>query len=208
MPRRDDIKRILSFHIVSQIGYMIMGLGLFTLAGLAGAVLYIIHHIVVKTTLFLVAGLVEERAGTGKLAKLSGLVRLEPVLAVLFLLPALSLAGIPPFSGFVAKLALVDAGVTAHEYLIVAVSLAVSLLTLFSMTKIWSNAFWGGVDPAQPLPPAATLGGRSLMVGSTAALVALSLAIAVSAGPLYGLSERTAHDLIEPSAYVDTVLGR
>ncbi|HEX5946344.1 MAG TPA: Na+/H+ antiporter subunit D [Acidimicrobiales bacterium] len=205
---QDDIKRILSFHIVSQIGYMIMGLGLFTLAGLAGAVLYIIHHIVVKTTLFLVAGLVEERAGTGKLAKLTGLARLEPVLAVLFLLPALSLAGIPPFSGFVAKLALVDAGVTAHEYLIVAVSLAVSLLTLFSMTKIWANAFWGGVDAGRPIPPAATLGGRSLMVGSTAALVALSLAIAVSAGPLYDLSERTAHDLIEPSAYIDTVLGR
>ncbi len=103
---QNDIKRILSFHIVSQIGYMIMGLGLFSIAGLAGAVLYIIHHIVVKTTLFLVAGLIEERRGTGQLARLGGLTRLEPVLAVLFLLPALSLAGIPPFSGFVAKLAL------------------------------------------------------------------------------------------------------
>ena len=204
---QNDIKRILSFHIISQIGYMIMGLGLFTLAGLAGAVLYIIHHIVVKTTLFLVAGLVEQRAGTGQLAKLTGLARLEPVLAVLFLVPALSLAGIPPFSGFVAKLALVDAGVTAQEYLIVAVSLAVSLLTLFSMTKIWSNAFWGQVDTERPDTAALGLGGRLLMVGSTTALVALSLAVAVGAGPLYQLSERTAEDLMEPSSYVETVFG-
>ena len=203
-----DVKRILSFHIVSQIGYMIMGLGLFTLAGLAGAVLFIVNQIIVKSTLFLVAGLVEQRAGTGHLAKLTGLARVEPVLAVLFLLPALNLAGIPPFSGFVAKLALVDAGVGAEQYLIVAVSLAVSLLTLVSMTKIWSNAFWGGVDAGRPVPPATTVRGWSLMVGSTAALVVLSLAIAVGAGPVYALSERTAHDLIEPSAYIEAVLGR
>src|SRR5690606_18723293 len=106
---QNDIKRILSFHIVSQIGYMVMGLGLFTVAGLAGAVIYIVHHIVVKTSLFLVAGLVEQRTGTGHLDELTGLRRLEPVLGVLFLLPALSLAGIPPFSGFVAKLALAQA---------------------------------------------------------------------------------------------------
>ena len=205
---QNDVKRILSFHIVSQIGYMIMGLGLFSLAGLAGAVLYIIHHIVVKTSLFLVAGLVEHRAGTGQLAKLSGLARLEPVLGALFLLPALSLAGIPPFSGFVAKLALVQAGVGAEQYVIVAVSLLVSLLTLFSMTKIWSTAFWGTTEAG--LPAGETIGRRGtlLMTGSTAALVLLSLAIAVYAGPLYELSERAAQDLIDPAAYIKAVLGR
>jgi multicomponent Na+:H+ antiporter subunit D len=203
---QNDIKRILSFHIVSQIGYMVMGLGLFTLAGVAGAVLYIIHHIVVKTSLFLVAGLVEQRAGTGQLARLSGLARTAPVLAVLFLVPALSLAGVPPLSGFVAKLALVEAGVDAREYAIVAVSLAVSLLTLFSMTKIWSNAFWG--TAAEIPPPPAGRSGRLLMTGATAALVALGVAIAVCAGPLYELSERAAAELVDPSSYVRTVLGR
>jgi multicomponent Na+:H+ antiporter subunit D len=203
---QNDIKRILSFHIVSQIGYMIMGLGLFTVAGLAGAVLYIIHHIVVKTTLFLVAGLVEQRAGTGQLAKISGLAREEPLLAVLFLVPALSLAGIPPFSGFVAKLALVDAGTDAQEYAIVAVSLAVSLLTLYSMTKIWSNAFWG--LPERDGDASDSRPSLVLMTGSTAALVCLSVAVAVCAGPLYALSQRTAADLIEPSSYIETVLGR
>jgi multicomponent Na+:H+ antiporter subunit D len=96
---QNDVKRILSFHIVSQIGYMVLGLGLFTVAGLAGAIFYIVHHIVVKTTLFLVSGLIEVSAGTGALSRLSGLTRRAPVVAVLFALPALSLAGIPPFSG-------------------------------------------------------------------------------------------------------------
>ncbi|MGB3409892.1 MAG: Na+/H+ antiporter subunit D [Microthrixaceae bacterium] len=202
---QNDIKRILSFHIVSQIGYMIMGLGLFSVAGLAGAVLYIIHHIVVKTTLFLVAGLIEHRSGTSDLARLSGLARLEPLLGVLFILPALSLAGIPPFSGFVAKLALVDAGIDARSYAIVGVSLAVSLLTLYSMTKIWANAFWG---PRPDGPPGRTLTmpRRAMMVGSTASLVILSLAIAVASGPLYNLSERAAHDLVDTSNYVEAVL--
>jgi multicomponent Na+:H+ antiporter subunit D len=206
---QNDIKRILSFHIVSQIGYMILGLGLFTVAGLAGAVLYIVHHIVVKTTLFLVAGLVEHRAGTGQLARVGGLAKLEPVLAVLFLLPALSLAGIPPFSGFVAKLALVQAGLDTEQYLVVGVSLAVSLLTLFSMTKIWGNAFWGMPlipedGPAEPIGR----GDRALMVGSTAALAALSIVIAVASGPIYELSERAAVDLVDPSPYIRAVLGR
>ncbi len=203
---QNDVKRILSFHIVSQIGYMIMGLGLFTVAGLAGAVIYIVHHIVVKTALFLVAGLIEERAGTGQLGRLSGLARLEPALSVLFLVPALSLAGVPPLSGFVAKLALVEAGVDGREYLIVAVSLAVSLLTLYSMTKIWSNAFWG--EPGALAPTPAGRGGRLLMTGATAGLVAMSVAISVWAGPLYALSQRTADDLVDPAGYIETVLGR
>jgi multicomponent Na+:H+ antiporter subunit D len=203
---QNDVKRILSFHIVSQIGYMILGLGLFTVAGIAGAVIYVINQIVVKTTLFLVAGLVEERAGTSDISKLSGIARLEPMLGVLFLLPALSLAGIPPFSGFVAKLALVDAGVDAGSYAIVAVSLAVSLFTLYSMTKIWANVFWG---PHPEPAPARTLSRprRALMVGSTASLVAIGLAIAVAAGPIYDLSERTAEDLVDPTRYIEAVLG-
>jgi len=208
---QDDIKRILSFHIVSQIGYMVMGLGLYTVAGLAGAVLYIIHHIVVKTTLFLTAGLVEMHAGSGRLARIGGLAHGSPLLAVLFLLPALSLAGLPPFSGFVAKLALVEAGMDAQQYVIVGVSLAVSLLTLFSMTKIWGNAFWGerSVEPslsAAAAPP--TSAGPRLMVGATGALAVLSLAIAVAAGPLLRLSERAAFDLLDRTAYIEAVLGR
>jgi len=203
-----DIKRLLSFHIVSQIGYMVMGLGLFTVAGVAGAVLYIVHQIVVKTTLFMVGGLVELRAGTGEIDRIGGLARLEPVLAVLWMLPALSLAGIPPFSGFVGKLALVDAGFDAGEHAVVAVSLVVSVMTLFSMMKIWSNVFWE-VPEVQPSPQAeqSTPFGRGLMVGSTAAVVVVGLAIALWAGPLHDLTLRAAEELLDGSTYRTAVLG-
>ena len=205
---QDDIPRILSFHIVSQIGYMIMGLGLFTVAGLAGALLYVIHHIIVKTTLFLTAGLVEVRAGSGRLAAIGGVSRVYPVLGLLFLLPALSLAGIPPLSGFVAKFALVEAGLSSAQYAVVAVSILVSLLTLFSMTKIWGGAFWGEVqltdEAGDPDDPPKGLGVMYLSVGF---LVVLSLVVAIAAGPLYNLSARAADELLTPGQYVSEVLG-
>jgi len=206
---QSDVKRILSFHIVSQIGYMVFGLALSTLAGLAATVFYIVHHIVVKTSLFLVGGLVEQDTGTGALQRIGGLLHRRGFVAVLFLVPALSLAGIPPFSGFVGKLGLVQAGFAAGAEVVVAVSLVVSLLTLFSMTKIWGGVFWGVPEapgpiatdrPSRPLP--------LLMVGATAATVALSVLIAVFAGDIYDLSHRAAVDLRDPTAYIDAVLGR
>lgn len=205
-----DVKRILSFHIVSQIGYMVMGLGLFTLAGLAGAIFYIVHHIVVKTTLFLTGGLIEHAGGSGRLSRLGEMARTAPVLAVLFLVPALSLAGIPPLSGFVAKFALVGAGTDSSRYWLVAVSIVVSLLTLFSMMKIWSGVFWSPAEAAPDGTPHAVgrAGGPWLMVAPTAVLAALTLCIALAAGPVYAFSERAAADLLDPSGYVSAVLGR
>lgn len=208
---QDDVKRILSFHIVSQIGYMIMGLALFTVAGLAGAVFYIVHHIVVKTTLFLTGGLIERAGGSSRLAAVGGMVRTTPVLAVFFVLSGFSLAGIPPLSGFVAKFALVDAGLASREWALVAVSLLVSLLTLFSMAKIWAGVFWSPPDdrPVTAVPkPTSRLGGPRFMVLPTAVLVAVSLGVAFAAGPIYSFSERTARELLDPSGYVDEVLGR
>jgi multicomponent Na+:H+ antiporter subunit D len=207
---QDDVKRILAFHIISQIGYMVFGLGLATVAGLAGAVFYIVHHIIVKTALFLVAGLVSRRAGSSRLSEVGGLVREAPVIAVLFAVPALSLAGIPPFSGFLAKFALVDAGLAASSWVPVAASLAVGLFTLFSMTKIWSGVFWG-VPEDQPAEHPITdrrFGAPVTMLASTAVLTVASLAVSVFAGPLYDVSERAASDLLEPDAYIEAVLDR
>jgi multicomponent Na+:H+ antiporter subunit D len=206
---QDDMKRILAFHIISQIGYMILGLGLFTVAGLAGAVFYVIHHIVVKTALFLVAGLVDRRAGSSRLSAVGGLVRSAPVIAGLFLVPALSLAGLPPFSGFLAKFALADAGIASGAWWIVAVSLAVGLFTLFSMTKIWAGVFWGEADEVPTRTPVidGRLGSPMLMVIPTLVLAAMSVAFSIGAGSLYELSERAAHDLLDPSGYIAAVLG-
>jgi len=197
---QNDIKRILSFHIVSQIGYMIMGLAFLTVAGLSAAILYISHHIVVKTGLFLAGGLMKTESGSTALRRMGGLLHQRPVLAALFLPLALSLAGIPPFSGFVAKLALIQEGLSLGQYLIVAVSLAVGLLTLFSMTKIWNGAFWG--EPSN--------GGERVgrgMIGATTIVVLLSLSVALFAQPIIEISTRAATDLLDRSVYIDAVLG-
>ncbi len=202
---QNDIKRILSFHIVSQIGYMVFGLGLFSLAGIAGAVFFVLNQIVVKTSLFLVCGLVEHATGTGSLARVSGLARRSPLLAALFLLPALSLAGVPPLGGFVPKLALVEAGFALDRWAVAAAGLLAGLLTLFSMTKIWTGAFWGNPEPAAA---GERLQLPGIMVGATAVLVAATLAVGVAARPLYDLSERAAAELLRPDGYVVEVLGR
>jgi len=204
---QDDLKRLLSFHIVGQIGYMIFGLGLFTVAGVSAVVFYIVQTILVKTNLFLVAGLIDRHTGTSRISRVGGVVRSAPIIACFFAVPALSLAGLPPSSGFAGKFALVDAGARSSQWTIIVVALVVSLLTLFSMTKIWAGVFWNDPESAPPLEEGLTNGGPSLMVLATGLTVALSIAYVVFAGPIFELAERAGNDLMHPIAYIDAVLG-
>ncbi len=140
-----DFRKILSFHIVSQIGYMLMGIAIYTPLAIAGAVFFVVHNVLVKTNLFLVSGLVNKLFGSYKLKELGGVYRKFPFIALLFALSAFSLTGIPPLSGFWGKYILAVAGFSANQWLpvtVTAISLGVSLLTLFSMTKIWNEVFW------------------------------------------------------------------
>jgi multicomponent Na+:H+ antiporter subunit D len=205
---QDDVKRILSFNIVSHIGYMVMGLALFNVAGLAGAIFYVVHHILAMTTLFMVGGLIEHVGGSSSMNQLGNMVGSAPVIAGLFLIPALSLAGVPPLSGFVPKFALVEAGFASGHYAVVAVSLLVSLLTLFCMMKIWIGVFWSPAIEAPSGRPRAVgrLGGPALMIVPTAVLFAIGLAVAAFGGPLYQLCERASRDLLDPSGYIHAVL--
>ncbi|MFN3218173.1 MAG: proton-conducting transporter membrane subunit [Acidimicrobiales bacterium] len=202
-----DMKRILSFHIVSQIGYMIMGLALGGVAAITATIFYMVHHIPVKTSLFLVEGIVERETGSSDLGRVSGLARRSGPLAALFLLPALSLAGLPPFSGFLGKTAVVTEGLAQESWWIVAAALAVSLMTLVSMLKIWTGAFWGAPDPDLPSGPGTgILRNHRLMAGVTTTVVAATVLIAVFAGPLYRLSERAADDVTDADSYSTAVL--
>jgi multicomponent Na+:H+ antiporter subunit D len=215
---QNEFRRILSFHIVSQIGYMVMGLGLFGLTAspqlkvfaLAGSIFYIVHHIIVKTNLFLVSGVAERLRGTFDLKLLGGLYKDYPVLSLLFLIPALSLAGVPPLSGFFAKLALVQAGLAAEQYVIVATALVVGLLTLFSMTKIWAEAFWKAMPaPAEAGEVRSTQDRRSgkgllLPIG---VLSLITVVIGFAAEPLFHLTTRAAEQLANREVYIRAVLG-
>ena len=135
---------LLSFTLVSHIGYMIFGGALGTTAGYSGAIFYVAHHITIQTALFLVLGLIERRAGSTSLLKIGGLARVAPLVAVLFFVPAMNLAGIPPMSGFLGKVALTQAGLqvaTPLAYVLVGAGMLTSLLTLYAVAKAWNLAF-------------------------------------------------------------------
>lgn len=199
-----DFRRLLSFHIISQIGYLLMGLGLFTQEALAAGIYFMVHVILAKTALFFVAGIVQRMEGSYNLKELGGLYARRVSIALLFLFPALSLAGLPPLSGFFAKLGLVLAGLKVHSFAIVGVGLAVSLLTLYSMTKVWNEVFWkerkeAKSAPLRPVP--------AWMWAGTIGLVAVSVAAGLLAGPLFDLASQAATQLMQPSLYVQAVLG-
>ncbi|MCL4871541.1 MAG: Na+/H+ antiporter subunit D [Anaerolineae bacterium] len=201
---QNNIRRILSFHIISQIGYMVMGLGLFTPLALAGAILFVAHNILAKTALFLVSGIIEHNWHTDDLKKLGGLLRTSPWLAVLFMVPALTLAGLPPLFGFFSKYALLRAGLETEQYFIVFVSLVVSVLTLFSMMKIWNEAFWKPSpdvmeSPGQPTP--------RTMLFSLAFLGVLCILFGVFAENVYELAHQAAAVVLNPELYQTAVLS-
>ena len=153
-------------------------------------------------------GLFKPGEGVGGLNQLGGLYKERPGLALLFMIPAMSLAGIPPLSGFFAKMVLIIAGLQAGSWLIVTVALVVSLLTLYSMTKIWAAAFWKAA-------PEGALADHSQMSSGTwrrflmpmVALAVLTVCIGFCAGPVFDLARDAAGQLMNPSGYIHAVLG-
>ena len=213
-----EIKRMLSFTLVSHIGYMVFGIGLASQAGYAGAIFYTVHHITIQTTLFLVAGLIEERGGSTSLNELGGLASVAPLLGVLFFIPAMNLAGIPPLSGFIGKIALLRAGIENGSwlsYLLVVGGVVTSLLTLYAMAKVWSRAFWRSVPDAGAAATDTVEEGDGRIVAGTrsrsnaitaAVLVLLGVGLTVVAGPLYHYADDAAEQLLQVARYVDAVL--
>ena len=200
-----EVRRILSFHIVSQIGYMMLALALFTPLALIGGVFYIMHHIIVKANLFFVAGMMYRLGGSFELKHLGGLYKKYPGVAVLFLIPAFSLAGIPPLSGFFAKFILIKAGVEVGAWWAVAVALFVGLFTLFSMIKIWNEAFWK--KPPEPAIDAPAPVRNTALYWTTGILASMTIAIGLFAQPIYLLAEMAANQLLNPQLYIEAVLG-
>jgi multicomponent Na+:H+ antiporter subunit D len=202
---RNFVRGILSWHILSQIGYMVLAIGLFTEWALAAAILYIIHHIIVKATLFLVGGTIVVLNGTDNLDRTGGLWAVAPALGIAFLLQALSLAGIPPLSGFWGKYLIILEGVKQGEWVLVAAALVAGILTLFSMLKIWNGAFWKDAKAADSVK----LSDRRWrpMTAVCLGMTALSLGIGLGAEFFLSLSEEAARQLTDRAAYVQTVLG-
>ena len=218
-----DIKRLLSFTLVSHIGYLIFGIAIGTPLALAATIFYVVHHITVQTTLFLSAGLIERVGGTTSLARLGGMLKAAPVVAVLFFIGALNLGGIPPFSGFLGKFALFQAGAQLGSPLawaVIGAGAATSLLTLYALARAWNMAFWRPrrevedyespmldrlTDDPHDDGTVVTKTVSPLMVGATAGLLVLTLGLTVFAGPVFAFAARAAADIEAPSDYVDAV---
>jgi len=184
------IRRILSFHIISQIGYLVLGLGLFSTGAIAAAIFYTVHHIVVKTNLFFAAGLIATTGRTENLKRLGGLATGMPLLAILFAIPALSLGGIPPLSGFFAKFLLIREALREGAWGFATLALGVGVFTLFSMSKVWAEAFWKDCPRRTGLCRI-----RRGQLAPVALLAAATVAIGFAFGPIFELTERAAEQL-------------
>lgn len=215
-----ELKRILSFTLVSHVGYLVFGLAIATPAAIGATIYYIVHHIVVQTTLFLAVGLIERRAGSTSILKVKGLLAAAPVIAALYLIPALNLGGLPPFSGFIGKFALFDAAAqvgTPLMYTLIVAGVVTSLLTLYSLMRAWNLSFWREEDDSAETeariqhlgtaPAAEQVGERRviphIMTAATTGMVAVSVGLTVFAGPLYDICERIGSALLEPISLVD-----
>jgi multicomponent Na+:H+ antiporter subunit D len=159
---------------------------------------------VVKTNLFLVSGVVYQLRGSYQLKKLGGVYRFYPMLGVLFLIPAFSLAGVPPLSGFWAKFALIRSGLETESYIVVAAALAVSLLTLFSMTKIWAEVFWKA-DPSPEPAENQPLTSLPYLIIPVVSLALITIVIGLFAEPFFVLATQAAEQLLNPAEYIQAV---
>ncbi|MFZ5431017.1 MAG: proton-conducting transporter membrane subunit [Bacteroidota bacterium] len=200
-----EIRRILSFHIISQIGYMIFGLGVFTPLALAGAIYFMIHNMLAKTNTFLVAGHINRLKGTYKLKSIGGLYKSYPLLGILFIIPAFALAGVPPLPGFFGKFFLIKAGFEAEKWFISGVAIFTGVLTVFSMIKIWNEAFFKkGLEevpeqglrerlPLRELLPSMMLGAGTILLG-------------IGAGVFFDYFIEAGNQLMNSDQYIQVVL--
>ncbi|RZO87498.1 MAG: Na+/H+ antiporter subunit D [Kiritimatiellaceae bacterium] len=202
-----EMRAILSFHIVSQIGYMLMGLGLQTELALAGTIFFLIHNMIAKSNLFLVSGAVLHLKGTTQLKQLGGLYRERPLLSVLFLLSAMSLAGVPPLSGFVAKLLLIMAALRAEQWLVCGVGLFVGIWTLYSMTKIWANGFWASEPEERVVVEPVSRRRELLLLAPVAVLALLTVLVGVGGVAVFEVCREAAGQLLDRTFYIEHVLG-
>jgi multicomponent Na+:H+ antiporter subunit D len=201
---RNFIRGILALNIASHVGFMVLAIGLFTPLSCAAAIFYMVHHIVVIASLFLFAGVAFCLNGTDHLDRVGNLWKRAPWLGVLFLFQGLSLAGIPPLSGFWGKYVIVVVGLEQRQFVLVGATILASLLTLYSMLKIWNTAFW---SEAEAVPVRLDDPRWSRMTWVVAGLTALSIGIGLGAEGFMQLATRAAEGVLDQDGYAAAVLG-
>ncbi|GGD96243.1 proton-conducting transporter transmembrane domain-containing protein [Planktosalinus lacus] len=209
---QNNISKIFSYLIISHIGFMILGLGLYTEAAIAGAIFYIIHDIVVKTNLFMVSGLIYRLKGTMSMKNLGGIYAKHPLLSLLMLVPLFSVVGIPPLSGFWPKLSLITESFKIENYWLIGAIIFATFITLFVIARIWAEVFW---KEGKKLPTIQNfryfhllkLEKKIQILGPIAFLAFISLYIGFGAENIQQLAERVGTELMNNQLYIESVLG-
>ncbi|WP_156291140.1 Na+/H+ antiporter subunit D [Oceanobacillus salinisoli] len=198
----NNIKLIVAYNIIPAIGYMIMGIGIFNQEALSGSIYYLVQDMIVKAALFLLVGVIAYVAGTSDLRKMGGLIHHYPVLGWLLFISAFVLAGIPPFSGFIGKLLLLEGAFQGGDIVIAIIALITSLLILYSVIKIFIRGFWGDKDTIKNLEKKSTKG----MIGPIVFLLSFTVILGIGAEFFYPISDSIAEYLLDPEIYIDSVL--
>lgn len=207
-----NMRKLFSYLIVCHIGYMIGGLGMFTVAALTGAVFYLIHDIIIKTNLFLVGGLVYKMSGELNMKRMGGIYANYPVLSLLVAIPLFSLIGVPPLSGFWPKIDLFKESFTTANYFLLGAFIFGSIVTLFVLARFWSEAFWKKPENVVRRPhiryyDMMPKNEKAALIIPIIFLSFVSLYIGLGAENIFRLSNRIATELIDTSAYINAVLG-
>ncbi|MBD1427117.1 proton-conducting transporter transmembrane domain-containing protein [Sphingobacterium arenae] len=207
---KTNIRRLFSYLIVCHIGFMVGGIAMFSKVALMGAVFYLIHDIMVKTNMFLVAGVIRQLGGTMDMNKLGGLYRDYPKISLLIALVLFSLVGIPPLSGFWPKIFLFQEAFNQHQYFYVVALIIGSFVTLYVIANMWAQVFWKNPPASEdlenrfaPMPPYKKI----LMVLPIGLMTLVTLYIGLNAEAIVNVTDIISTQLMDPSAYIDAVLG-
>lgn len=197
-----DVPRILIYNIVIAVGFILIGLAAANQAALEGAIFYLMHDMIVKALLFLLGGAMITAAGTTRLQEMGGLIKRYPALGWMFFVAAMALVGVPPLSGFVGKLLVLQGGLGGGLYWLTGIGLASSLLILYSMMKIFMNGFWGEEKLAEGRAPGNIKG----LLAPAACLLTVVVLLGVGAEWVYPYVSQAGEVLLNPQLYIQAVL--
>ena len=206
-----NIRRAVGFLLIGGIGASLAGLGMYSFGGIQGAAMYALHSMLTLTALYFTAGVIERQTGTTDTRKMGGLYHYSSPLSILFLVLALGIAGMPPFLGFWAKFALVQAGASSREYWLVTVILINAFLTVIAMGRLWSHIFWRNGregDPSEaPNANLRPLNARDRVWGfwPAAVLTAGIVLLGFFPQPLATAGFVAAQTIVDSSSYVSAV---
>ncbi|NCU17663.1 Na+/H+ antiporter subunit D [Pallidibacillus pasinlerensis] len=197
-----DVRKILTYNVIISVGFIVAGLVSMTEAGLMGSIYYLIHDMIIKALVFLIGGTIILLTGTSNLREISGLIRRHPALGWMFFIGALSMVGIPPLSGFLGKVFITQGTFEIGYFWLGGIGLLASLFILFSMIKLFMNAFWGETILTEEEEKGSTKG----LIFPIALLLIFSLALGLGAEGIQVYVAEAAEQLLNPSLYIDAVL--